>query len=104
MSLNITSATIGYDQNEIQTALNNLNTKCITETIDLLSKNITNLRTTVDNNWQGSSAESFKNNLETDKKNIAIGLNKTFDIIQGQFAQIISEWDKVDSSIIQERS
>lgn len=103
MALNISGADIGYDQNEVQTAINNLNTVCIADTIELMTSGMADLRTAVDAVWIGQSAESFKNNMETDKTNIINGLNDSETVISAQFADIISTWDDVDQNIVTER-
>ena len=57
MALNIEGATIGFDANNVQTALNNLNTKCIGDAIRKMNDSMSELREYVDSAWVGASAE-----------------------------------------------
>ena len=83
MALNIEGATIGFDSNNVETALNNLNTKVIQDTIVKMNSSMSTLRDYVDSAWVGASAEQFKNNMEADKEKIAQSLRDTYDILNG---------------------
>lgn len=56
MALDISSATFGVDANGIQAFLNELNTKCIADTITKMNSGISELRSSVDSAWVGTSA------------------------------------------------
>lgn len=60
MALTIQGATIGYDANEVQTALNNIHTQVIEEAQNQLRQQLTQLDASVDEIWVGQSAETFK--------------------------------------------
>lgn len=103
MALTIESATIGYNRSEVQTAINNLNTKCIDETIQKMKDSEQSLFDAVDAIWAGKSAESFKKNIHTDRETISKGLQDTKDVITGQFNQILASVDDSDQNLVKER-
>ena len=104
MALNIEGATLGVDANNVQTALNNLNTYCIQETISLMNSSMASLREAVDTAWVGQSAEVFKNNMEKDKETISKALNDTYEVLKSEMYQIVNEMEAADAELVKERS
>lgn len=104
MSLNIEGASIGFDANNIEDALSNLNTQVIEQTIDKMNSDMSNLRDYVDSAWVGSSAEQFKTNMETDKRKIIQGLRDTYDALRSEMYQIANEMSNADEELIKGRS
>lgn len=103
MALNIENATIGFDENNVETALNNLNTKCIQDTITKMNNSMQGLREYVDSAWVGASAEQFKNNMEADKNKIAQSLQDTYDILKSEMYQIVNEMAAADEELVKGR-
>ena len=66
MALNIEGATLGYDANNVQDALNSLNMQVIEGSKIRLKNSLLSLRETVDSVWVGQSAEQFKKNMDYD--------------------------------------
>ncbi len=104
MALNIEGATIGFDSNNVETALNNLNTKVIQDTIVKMNSSMSTLRDYVDSAWVGASAEQFKNNMEADKEKIAQSLRDTYDILKSEMYQIVNEMATADEELIKGRA
>ena len=102
MSLNIEGATIGYDANEVQTAMNNLNTICVKDATKSLNDNMATLREAVDAIWVGASAEAFKRNMEADKDSIVKGLEETYNILQSELYSIVDTMEQNDEALIKE--
>ena len=63
----IEGATIGFDQNNVATAINNLQVHVINDTITKMNESMASLREYVDNAWVDQSAEIFKENMEFEK-------------------------------------
>lgn len=103
MALNIENATIGFDENNVETALNNLNTKCIQDTITKMNNSMAGLREYVDSAWVGASAEQFKNNMEADKNKIAQSLQDTYDVLKSEMYQIVNEMAAADEELVKGR-
>lgn len=105
MGLSIDGATIGYDANELNDAMQRLNTEVISVAIEKMTSGMETLRDQVDAVWVGKSAESFKNNMEFDKKVIIDALEKIRDEeIRGFMDQIVSNFDEIDQNLVKERS
>ncbi len=104
MALNIEGATIGFDANNVETALSNLNTKCIQDTINKMNSSMAALRDAVDAGWQGQSAETFKNNMEKDKETISKALNDTYEVLKSEMYQIVNEMAAADAELVKERA
>ncbi len=103
MALNIEGATIGVDANNIQTALNNLNTKCIEDTINKMTTSMDQLRQSVDQVWVGESAETFKENMERDREFITKNLKATYDTLQSEMYQIVNAMSEADAELVEKR-
>lgn len=103
MALNIENATIGFDANNIQEALNNLNTKCIQDTITKMNQSMDKLRTSVDSAWVGQSADIFKENMNTDKESIIKSLNETYENLRSEMYQIANQMAEADSNLVNRR-
>ncbi|MBQ6841578.1 MAG: hypothetical protein IJO63_05665 [Bacilli bacterium] len=103
MALNIENATIGYNANEVQNALNNLNTKCIEDTKSTMRTRMSDLRSTVDAGWVGASADQFKKNMEADKDRICAALDEAFGILKGELTEIVNKMSEMDKSLIAKR-
>ena len=103
MALTIQGATIGYNANEVQTAINNLNTKVVRETINTMNRKLSDLRRVVDSAWVGQSAEQFKKNMQADVSRISKGLEDAADILQQELREIINKMDEMDQGLVQKR-
>ena len=103
MALNIEGATIGFDANNVETALNNLNTRCIQDAITRMNNSMQGLRDYVDSAWVGSSAEQFKTNMETDKEKIAQSLQDTYEVLKSEMYQIVNEMSAADEALVKGR-
>lgn len=104
MALNIDNATIGFDVNNVETALNNLNTRVIQDTINKMNSSMQSLRDYVDSAWVGQSAEQFKANMESDKEKISQSLMDTYDVLKSEMYQIVNEMAAADEALIQGRA
>ena len=104
MALTIQGADIGYDANEVQTALNNVHAQVIEEAKSQLRQQLAQLDTSVDEIWVGQSAETFKKNMQTDVDSICEALDKIYDFVKASFTQITSGMASIDENLIQERS
>lgn len=82
--LNIEKATLGYDANNIQKLLNIINSDVIDKTQQALRDNVKLLRDATDEVWVGHSAIQFKNNIDSDVKNVCDALAATFEVLKKQ--------------------
>lgn len=103
MALNIEGASIGFDSNNVETALNNLNIKVIQDTINKMNSSMSQLRDAVDAAWIGESAEQFKKNMETDKEKISQALNDTYEVLKSEMYQIVNEMAAADQELVKAR-
>ena len=103
MALTIEGATLGYDANNIQALLNDMNTEVIQKTKTTMRNALDGLRNDVDAVWVGASAEKFKSNMEIDVGVIARGLDQAFENLKAELNQIVSAMDKIDQSLVQGR-
>ncbi len=104
MALNIEGATIGFDSNNVEEALNNLNTRCIQDAINKMNSSMGILREYVDSAWIGASADQFKKNMETDKNKIAKALDDTYAILKSEMYQIVNEMAAADRELVKGRA
>lgn len=102
--LNIEKATLGYDANNIQKLLNNINTHVINEAQSALRKNVSDLRKATDEVWVGQSAIIFKDNMDFDVNVVCQALDATFKVLQSQLFTIVSKMDEDDKELLGRRS
>ena len=103
MALNIEGATIGFDANNVETALNNLNAQVIQEAIKTMNSSMSKLRDSVDEAWVGASAEQFKANMESDKNKITENLQESYDVLKSEMYQIVNEMADADAALVDRR-
>lgn len=103
MALNIENASIGFDANNVQKALGNLNTRVIQDTINKMNQSMSELRDAVDAAWVGASADQFKKNMETDKEKISDALRETYKVLESEMYQIVNEMAAVDEQLVKAR-
>ena len=103
MALNIEGASIGFDINNIEAAINNLNVRCIGETIELMTSGFSEIQSTVDSVWVGASAEQFKNNIKYDIDNVAKALEETKELLKAEMYHIVNEMTAVDEVLVEAR-
>lgn len=104
MALNIEGASIGFDVNNVETALNNLNTRVINDTIVKMNNSMSKLRDYVDSAWVGASAEQFKKNMESDKTKVTQALEETYQVLKSEIYQIVNEMSQADEALVRGRS
>ena len=97
--LSIESATLGYDTQGMQDAVNRLNLFVFTEIVVNLRNAIVPLNLAVDSMWAGQAANAFKNKFERDVEVMADTLDQLRDQVEGQFATIASNIDRYDGEI-----
>lgn len=105
MGLTINNATIGYDIQELQSAINRLNIEVISETMNKMDAGMDKLFQTVDAVWAGKSAIVFKDNMQHDKDSIKKALATIRDDVIASFMQqIVDGFNDIDENIVSERS
>lgn len=103
MALTIEGATIGFDKDNIKTALTNLKTSAIDETKSTMDSRTSEIETWVSDVWIGDSADQFLKNMETDKQNVKKGLDDAYEKLEQRLNKIATEMDDADESIVTER-
>lgn len=101
--LNIENATIGFDVNNVERGLNNLNVRCIGETIDLMKTSYMNLQAAVDAAWVGTSAEQFKKNVLSDINVISEALQETYGLLRSEMYQVVNGMVEADAELVKAR-
>ena len=99
MALSINNATYGYDANNLQQTINNLNINCIQKTINDLNKGILSLRATVDGVWKGQSAEKFKEKLESDANSVSKTISDLGDSLTSSMQSFVNNLAEIDNNI-----
>lgn len=99
MAVNIESATFGYDANNLQQAINNLNAQCITTTATSIKFGLSELRGAVDAAWQGQAAEKFKAKMEEDADEIVKSLTEAGEALEASLKSYVSSLADVDNNI-----
>ena len=103
MALTIEGATIGFNQNNVADALNNLQTHVINDTITKMNESMASLREYVDNAWVGQSAETFKENMEYDKDEVIAGLNEAYEQLKAEMYDIVNTMAETDNALVTSR-
>jgi hypothetical protein len=103
MALNIEGATLGYDANNVQKVLNDMNVDVIAKSISAMEMGMIGLRGDVDRVWVGASAQQFLRNMDYDVDKITDALNASHDVLKEELHQIISKMDELDRNLVKGR-
>ena len=100
MALTIENATIGYDANNLQSTLNHIHNNCVVHAKNSLKTSMDTLRSSVDECWVGQSAETFKNNMQTDVDNICTQLDEAYEALKVIFQGVQNKYAELDEGLI----
>ncbi len=103
MALNIEGATIGYDADNVEKALNNLEVNCINATIDKMNSSMSTLFDAVNAAWVGVSANQFMENMSYDKDQVVQALRETYDVLKGEIDDIVAKMAAMDEDLVEAR-
>ena len=92
MALNIEGATIGYDADNVEKALNNLEVNCINATIDKMNSSMSTLFDAVNAAWVGVSANQ-----------VVQALRETYDVLKGEIDDIVAKMAAMDEDLVEAR-
>ena len=103
MALTIEGATQGFDANNVQDYINDLNIAVVDAAKSSLDNQMDTLRTAVDTVWVGKSAENFKKNMETDVEAIKDALDEAKDALLSELYDIVDKLGEMDEGLVQLR-
>lgn len=103
MALTIDNATQGFDVNGIQSLIGKLKLKMVTEVIAEMNTGVSKLEWTVDSGWVGTSAETFKSNMQADKETISKALEESQEQLKAYLFDIGNRLDEMDASLVEKR-
>lgn len=101
MALDITGATVGYDQEGVQTLLDDIKASLITESIEKLRGSETDLATALDEIWRGESEEAFKSNMHDDVETICKALGGAYTALEAEITRTRDAMGEVDNQLVQ---
>lgn len=99
MALGIEGASHGYDANNTQRLINNINVKCVGDTVAAINLGLGELRRAVDAAWVGASAEKFKQKMEKDANDVSKAIREAGDGLTNYINAVTSKMADVDNSI-----
>lgn len=103
MALNIEGASIGYDEGNMVTTLNNVHQNCVERAKTALRTNIATLRDEVHACWVGKSADTFMHNMEHDVDEICRGLDAAYEGLVAEFKKVLAGLAETDQTLIERR-
>ncbi len=103
MALTIEGATQGFDANNVQALISDLNAKVVDVATNSLRGNLDVLRTATDEVWVGQSAENFKKNVETDVESIVSALEEAKEALLSELYDIVDKLGEMDENLVQLR-
>lgn len=103
MALNISGATIGYDENSMTQTLNHVHNDCVVTAKNALRQNLATLRDEVHACWVGQSANNFMDNMEHDVEEICKGLDAAYDGLEAEFKKVLAGLSEIDQELIDKR-
>ena len=103
MALDISGASIGYDEGNMISTLNHVHNNCVQFAKNALRANIATLRTEVHACWVGQSANNFMDNMEHDVEEICKGLDAAYDGLEAEFKKVLAGLAEGDQELIDKR-
>lgn len=104
MPLTIEGATIGYDQTNIKTLIDNVKVDVVDKAQEELNNKLVDLEEAIDEIWVGRSADIFKNNVKTDISHICDALAKAHEAFTTEMNAITNAMVAMDENLVRERS
>lgn len=99
--LGIGDITQGYSKTGAEEFKNDLNSKAITETAELL-RATSELKSVCQAGWQGQSEVNFEKNLDNAVESAATGLENLKTTMDAEFANLAASIDDFDNNLIVE--
>ena len=103
MALNIEGASIGFNENQMITTLNNVHHNCVELTKGALRMSLGTLRDSVNECWVGQSADNFMSNQESDVEKICAGLDAAYEGLVNQFKEVGAGLNEIDQTLVERR-
>lgn len=103
MALGIEGATIGVDTGGIQTLLNDINAQVIEGATTQMRNGAEELNNAVNAAWVGTSADMFKQNMESDRELIITRLSEMYEALETELSRIATEIKTRDEEIVSAR-
>lgn len=101
MALEISGASIGYNQKGLGDCLLAIHTEVIGSAITAMNDSYETFCQQVDSCWVGNSADTFKKNFEKNQERIEDGLKAAEEALETQFDLIMYELAHADSELIE---
>lgn len=97
--LNISTATIGYDEAGMSQVYKDIKANLIDEIVELLSTNVPTLVSNVDGYWKGASADNFKAKVQKDTETVQKALNAVGEALQNEIFQMMHNTNNSDATV-----
>lgn len=101
MALDISGASVGYDADGIESLLAKIKADVIDEASTEMKTRATDLKTALDNVWQGDSEEQFKENMDNDIRKVRFALQKAYESLASEVGQIGQRMGQVDEDLVE---
>lgn len=103
MALNIEGASVGYDENSMNSTLNHVHNDCVVSAKNALRQNLSTLRDAVHACWVGQSANNFMDNMDKDVEEICKGLDAAYEGLEAEFKKVLAGLSEIDQNLIEKR-
>ena len=90
MGLDIQGSNIGYDQNNLQSLIERIQTELIIDSLNKILDGITILEDNMPNYWVGDSAEAFRSKLEVDSSKLAQQFQSISRALESEIKQMMA--------------
>lgn len=97
--LNLKETIIGMSQSGMSDIENRLKTYLIGDTANLLTSNISQVISNVDNYWKGASADQFKEKMKKESDAITGALDELKESLSARFAEMSANFTNSDATI-----
>ncbi len=101
--LGIEGATQGFDESGVNSYWNSLKTEMIDKAEQQLA-NLTNINSTVNSVWRGTSAETYKENFAHDVNIIIKAIEEAKVALEGAIRNTESNMSHLDETLVTKRS
>ncbi len=102
MGLSIAETTQGYSKQGAQAFINDLNTKAITETENILRNQKGAVKTAIRSGWAGKSEEAFEANFDKYVEETCKALEELKKGMEAKLQEINANFDELDNSLVDE--
>ena len=99
MGLDIQTSHIGYDENNLQSLIEKIQTELINDAINKIMEGVTTLEGNMPDYWVGDSADAFREKLDNDSQKLKLAFEDIYKSLESEIKQMMANVANSDYAV-----